>query len=74
VGMETEDIFIKDIQKTTKNRRATGPGHIKMEPIKYGEDRLIQFPKHIYNDIEKRSNIPEEWDMSYISLICKRKE
>jgi hypothetical protein len=39
VGMEMEEITVGNIKKvlrTTKNRRGTGPGNIKMEVIKYG--------------------------------------
>jgi hypothetical protein len=60
VRMETEDIYIETVQKTTKNRRATRSGHIKMKQIKYGENRSVQFLIYIYDDIEKGNNIQED--------------
>jgi hypothetical protein len=55
-----ETFNIKAVQKATKNRRATRPGHIKMKPIKYGENISVQFFKYINNDIEKGNTILDD--------------
>jgi hypothetical protein len=46
--------------KTGKNGGAARSGHIQMEPIKYGENKSMQFLKYCFNDIEIRSNISED--------------
>ncbi|XP_030754536.1 uncharacterized protein LOC115881259 [Sitophilus oryzae] len=64
---------IKKALKNSKNGKAAGPGNIFIELIKQGPDILLEILADIFNRcLIKNENIPEDWNLAYISSIFKK--
>lgn len=63
---------VRKCMKELKNARATGPGNISAELIKYGSDTLLIRLKNLFNLCIEQQKIPKEWKISYISSIFKK--
>ena len=63
---------IKDALNNTKNGKASGPGNIPIELVKYSPDILIQILMLMFNKcLINGDNIPEDWNIAYITPIFK---
>lgn len=64
---------IKNALREMKNGKAPGPGDIPVELVKYGPDILIEMLADIFNKcLMEGQNIPEDWNLAYISSIYKK--
>ena len=55
-----------------KKNKAPGPGGVRVELLKYGGGKVIQYLTNMYNKIENGEKTPIEWNLSYIISIFKK--
>ncbi len=69
---EISSFDVKRVLSKAKNNKAPGPGNLRMELLKYGGYNITEYLKNLFNKIEVSGDIPQEWNMSYISSIHKK--
>jgi hypothetical protein len=57
-----------------KTGKAAGPGDIPIELIKRGGQKLLEIISILLNKIINEEKVPEEWKVSIITSISKKKE
>jgi hypothetical protein len=69
IGIATEinSNIIKHAIVRMKNRRAAGPGHISIELIKGGGQKLLEIITILINKIINGQKTPEEWNVAIIT-------
>lgn len=64
---------LKSALKIMKNNKSPGPGDIPIELLKQAPDVLLEIVVTLINKcLIEGNNIPEEWNLSYISSIYKK--
>ena len=59
--------------KSSKNKKASGPADIPNEPVKYGPTILLEETVKVMNKCMIDSDdIPEDWNIGYVSSIHKK--
>jgi len=66
----TEEIEI--VLKKLKNNKAPGTDSIPAELLKFGDDRLKQWLKHLFLSIWINEEIPKEWLLGITCLLHKK--
>lgn len=73
---QVERITLEELRKAlkeSKNKKSAGPGGIPIELIKYGPDILLEIVADIFNKcLIDGDNIPDDWNISYVSSIYKK--
>lgn len=72
---ENHDIPIERISKAInalKNRKASGPGGITSEMIKYGTPKLQRMITTLFNKCMDSGTVPLEWKIGYLTPIHKK--
>lgn len=63
---------IKGALKESKNKKAAGPGDIPIELMKNAPDILIDLLEELFNRCIQGEQIPDDWNLGYISSIHKK--
>ncbi|XP_044757060.1 uncharacterized protein LOC123315437 [Coccinella septempunctata] len=67
-----EEVEIKKALKESKNKKAAGPGDIPIELIKNAPEILLELIKELFNKCIHGDQVPEDWNLGYISSIYKK--
>lgn len=73
---DIEPISINELRKalkSSKNKKAAGPGDIPVELVKNGPDILLEEIVQVMNKcLIEGDDVPEDWNMGYMSSIHKK--
>ena len=73
---DIEPISISEVRralKSSKNKKAAGPGDIPIELVKYGPTILLEETVKVMNKcMIDGDDIPEDWNIGYVSSIHKK--
>ena len=72
LNWEVSDEEVKYFLSIGKNGKATGPGGIHLEMLKYGGPKLTTLLTKLYNKILVGEEIPKDMKLGYISSIHKK--
>ncbi|KAJ4451419.1 hypothetical protein ANN_02881 [Periplaneta americana] len=64
---------VREALKKSKIGKASGPGGVTAELWEYGPPLLVRLITKMLNQILEGDEIPEDWKISYISAIHKKK-